>query len=55
MTLRMAATVARALRASSSRENVHFHLDSEGRLFVCDYDRCESPGLTPGEVGRTRG
>jgi hypothetical protein len=51
MKRRIAASIASAFRASSGRENVHFHVDSGGRAFVCDYDRCDSPGLTPGEVG----
>jgi hypothetical protein len=51
MTRRLAASIARALRTRPSHENVHFHLDSDGRPFVCDVDRCESPALSPGEVG----
>jgi hypothetical protein len=59
MKLRIAASIVSALRAGprpagSHPENVHFHLDSGGRAFVCDYDRCESPALTPGEVGLGR-
>jgi hypothetical protein len=48
------ASIARAFRTSSDRENVHFHVDSGGRAFVCDYDRCESAALTPDEVGFSR-
>jgi hypothetical protein len=51
MKRRIAASIASAFRASSGRESVHFHVDSGGRAFVCDYDRCDSPGLTHGEVG----
>ena len=50
MTHRIAVSIARALR-SSDRENVHFHVGSDGRPFVCDYDPCDSPALTPREVG----
>jgi hypothetical protein len=51
MKRRIAASIASAFHAGSHPENVHFHVDSGGRAFVCDYDRCESPALTPGEVG----
>jgi hypothetical protein len=51
MTRRLTASIARALRTKPTHENVHFHLDSDGRPFVCDVDRCESPALSPGEIG----
>jgi hypothetical protein len=51
MTRRIAASIARALRTKPTHEHVHFHLDSDGRPFVCDIDRCDSPALSPGEVG----
>ena len=35
-------------------EDVHFHLDSDGRPFVCDTVRCESPSLSHSEVGLDR-
>jgi hypothetical protein len=54
MKSRIAASIARVFRTSSDRENVHFHLDSGGRAFVCDYDRCESAALTRDEVGFSR-
>lgn len=42
------ATIFRALTlgrpARSLPEDVHFHRDDHG-VFVCDYRRCESPGL----------
>jgi hypothetical protein len=50
MKRRIAASIASAFRAGSHPENVHFHVDSGGRAFVCDYDRCESPALAPHEV-----
>jgi hypothetical protein len=51
MTRRIAASLARALRSKPTHEEVHVHLDSDGRPFVCDVDRCESPALSPSEVG----
>lgn len=29
---------------------VHFHADGEGRAFVCDHYRCESPQLSAHEL-----
>lgn len=54
MTRRLAASIARALRAEPAHERVHFHLDADGRPFVCDVDRCESPALSLGEIGPGR-
>jgi hypothetical protein len=51
MTRRIAATIARAVRTMPAHEDVHFHLGSDGRPFVCDFHRCESPELSPSEVG----
>jgi hypothetical protein len=53
MTRRIAASIARALRAKPTHDNVHFHVDSDGRPFVCDFDRCESPALSLVEVARS--
>lgn len=53
MTSRIAAPIGRAVRravCTSSHDDVHFHVDSDGRPFVCDYRRCDSPGLTAGEA-----
>lgn len=49
-----AASIVRAMFARPSNPNVHFHADSDGRPFVCDVDRCESPSLSPSEVWRGR-
>jgi hypothetical protein len=54
MTRRIASSIARALRTKPAHESVHFHVDSDGRPFVCDVNRCESPALSPGEVGLAR-
>jgi hypothetical protein len=54
MTRRIAASIARALRTTRTHEHVHFHFDSNGRPFVCDVDRCESPAVSPDEVGLAR-
>jgi hypothetical protein len=40
---RIAKSIARAVSAKPERVDVHFHLDSDGRPFVCDIARCESP------------
>jgi hypothetical protein len=54
MKRRITATIAHALRRNSIRESVHFHTDSEGRAFVCDYDRCDSPAVGEVSVSRER-
>jgi hypothetical protein len=52
----MASTIARsiwgAIRgvSSPSRDDVHFHIDSHGRPYVCDFHRCDSPSLTAREA-----
>ena len=53
MTSRIAASVNRALRRrtpATAQHDVHFHLDSVGRPYVCDYERCDSPSLTTAEA-----
>ncbi len=53
MTSRIAASVGRALRRvipATVQHDVHFHVDSVGRPYVCDYARCDSPGLTQDET-----
>ncbi len=51
---RIAKSIARARLRKRSHEDVHFHLDSDGRPFVCDNVRCESPSPSRGEVGSFR-
>ena len=51
---RIAKSIARAVSTKRSHEDVHFHLDSDGRPFVCDTVRCESPSLSHAEVGFVR-
>jgi hypothetical protein len=51
MKYRIAKSIARAVSARPECEDVHFHLDSNGRPFVCDATRCESPALSHREVG----
>ena len=51
---RIAKSIARAVSTKPSHEDVHFHLDSDGRPFVCDIVRCDSPSLSQGEVGFVR-
>jgi hypothetical protein len=43
----------RALRPAEL-DRPHFHVDADGRPFVCDFARCESPGLTVAEASRSR-
>ena len=53
MTSRIAGSVNRALRRvipATVQHDVHCHVDSVGRPYVCDYARCDSPGLTPNEA-----
>ena len=53
MTSRIATSIGRALRRGVPpvvQHDVHCHLDSAGRPYVCDYARCESPGLTADEA-----
>jgi hypothetical protein len=52
MTSRIAVSVGRALRrvvSAPAQQDVHFHVDSTGRPYVCDYARCESPAVSPFE------
>lgn len=51
MKFRIAKSVARVVPAKPAHADVHFHLDSDGRPFVCDTARCESPALSHAEVG----
>jgi hypothetical protein len=53
VTSRIASSVSRALRRvvpATVQHDVHFHVDSVGRPYVCDYARCDSPGLTADEA-----
>jgi len=53
MTSRIATSISRALRRAipaAVQHDVHFHVDSGGRPYVCDYTRCDSPGLTADEA-----
>jgi hypothetical protein len=52
MASRIAASVSRAVRriVPLRRQAVHFHVDPAGRAYVCDYARCESPGITHNDV-----
>jgi hypothetical protein len=51
---RIAKSIARAVSAKPEHDDVHFHLNSEGRPFVCDTAHCESPGLSRKELGSIR-
>ncbi len=51
MTSRIATSMGRLFRRPPEAPyDVHCHLDSAGRPYVCDYARCESPGLTADEA-----
>jgi hypothetical protein len=47
MTKRFASSIRHAVRLMSAppQEHVHFHADTDGRPYVCDFHRCESPRL----------
>ena len=49
MANRIIAAIARALRGED-HDRPHFHADAAGRPYVCDYERCTSPGLDPREL-----
>jgi hypothetical protein len=54
MKYRIPKSIARVLSAKPDREDLHFHLDSDGRPFVCDIACCESPAVSHREVGLIR-
>jgi hypothetical protein len=50
MTSSVRAKISRMLNPPHPREAAHFHLRHDGRPFVCDVSRCESPALTLNEL-----
>lgn len=56
MTSMIATRVRRTLHLGPTvhEDRVHFHIGANGQPFVCDLDRCESPGITPDEMGLNR-
>jgi hypothetical protein len=56
MSLKIGTSIRRALRAERTAqiEDVHFHSGVDGRVYPCDFARCESPHLTPNEIGHSR-
>lgn len=52
MRLNIGTSFRRALRVEqpTGTESVHFHSGSDGRVYPCDFARCESPHLTAREV-----
>jgi hypothetical protein len=56
MSLKIGTSIRRALRAerTAQMEEVHFHSGVDGRVYPCDFARCESPHLTPHEIGHSR-
>jgi hypothetical protein len=54
MKQRIAGSIRRAFLTKPAHEDVHFHRDSDGRVFVCDAVRCDSPSLSHSEVGFDR-
>ena len=56
MSLNITASIRRALRGESGalHHGVHFHAGTDGRPYVCDFHRCDSPGISPHEVGVRR-
>jgi hypothetical protein len=56
MTSAIAARVRRTLRPgpAADQDHVHFHIGANDQPFVCDLDRCESPGITTDDLGLRR-
>jgi hypothetical protein len=52
MASKLKNTIGRALRVPTrhTSDQVHFHLASDGRAFVCDIHACDSAALTLGEL-----
>ncbi len=48
------AKIRRALGPRSTQQQVHFHLQHDGRPFVCDVPHCDSPALTVDEVSQPK-
>jgi hypothetical protein len=49
MSLRIPA-IRRLQTPTDPHEQVHFHLYADGRPYVCDLHRCESPALRVQEI-----
>lgn len=51
---KMTTSIRRAFspRPETHGEDVHLHLAHDGRPYVCDYARCDSPSLTAVEANR---
>jgi hypothetical protein len=50
MTSNLKAKISLILNPPHPRDAVHFHLRHDGRPFVCDLSRCDSPALTLNEL-----
>ena len=51
MRTKLTAPFRRAPRVDrSTHDHVHFHTDTDGRPYVCNVHRCESPQLSLAEV-----
>jgi hypothetical protein len=46
MTTPLTRSIRRMLRSRPRQAPLHFHLHHDGRPYVCDFARCESPALT---------
>jgi hypothetical protein len=57
MTSRITTKFRRAFRSSPAthQEDVHLHLGNDGRPYVCDLARCDSPSLSVDEADRAAG
>ncbi len=55
MTSEITTMIRHAIGASPEPQDadVHFHIDSNGRAYVCDFDRCDSPALSLREASLT--
>jgi hypothetical protein len=56
MSLKIGTSIWRALRVerTAQMEDVHFHSGVDGRVYPCDFARCDSPQVTPREIGYSR-
>jgi len=56
MSLKLGTSLRRALRVERTvhHEDVHFHSGPGGRVYPCDFARCESPHMTAHDIGQSR-
>jgi hypothetical protein len=55
MTSSLTRSIRRMLTSRPRQAPLHFHLHRDGRPYVCDFARCESPALTLVDVEQQSG